>query len=92
MDEGTLQRAPGRFEEARRFCGERRNVDYDAARRQVRLSMLFKWYQGDFGGSEGAVLAFINRHRDAAAQLPSDVKISYVDYDWRLNDRALPPR
>ena len=78
--------------ETRVFCNERRNVDYDPAKRQVRLSMIFKWYRDDFGPDDGALLAFINRYRAPAAQIPADTKISHVDYDWRMNDRTLPAR
>ncbi len=78
--------------EARRFINEKRNVDYDAAGHKVRLSMIFKWYKDDFGKDNGTVLAFINKHRAAGAQVPADAKIDPVDYDWRLNDKSLPER
>lgn len=78
--------------ESRRFCGEARNVSYDAAKGTVRLSMIFKWYKDDFGGGDRAVLAFINKYRAADAQVPVDAKISYIDYDWRMNDKSLPTR
>ena len=78
--------------EAKRFCNEPRNVRYDAAQKTVALSMIFKWYQEDFGGSEGAVLTFINRYRAPADQVPAGTAVKYVDYDWRMNDKALPVR
>ena len=78
--------------ESKRFCNEPRNVRYDAAQKTVTLSMIFKWYQEDFGGSEAAVLTFINRHRAPADQIPADTQIKYVDYDWRMNDKSLPVR
>lgn len=73
--------------ETRRFIGEGRNVAYDPVRKTVRLSPIFKWYAGDFGG---AVLAFVNRYR--AQPIPAGTRIEYGDYDWRLNDLSLPPR
>lgn len=78
--------------ESRRFCSEPRNVSYDAATRTAKLSMIFKWYQDDFGGSAGAVIAFINKYRPADQLLAADARLAYVDYDWRLNDRSLPVR
>jgi len=78
--------------EAKRFCGEPRNVGYDAAAKKVKLSMIFKWYQDDFGGSEAAVLAYINKYRPEGKQIPADTKIDYVDYDWRMNNKSLPDR
>lgn len=50
----------------------------------VRLSRIFEWYAGDFGASREALLAWINRHRDAP--LPDGARVAYTDYDWRLND------
>ncbi len=70
--------------EARAFVGEKRNVDYDAATKTLKLSHIFDWYKDDFGD----VIAWINQRR-AGAPLPRDAKIVYVDYDWTLNDRAL---
>ena len=78
--------------ESRRFCTEPRNVRYDAAQKTVTLSQIFKWYSDDFGGSEAAVLGFINKYRPADQKLPAGLKLKYVDYDWRLNDTTLPIR
>ena len=71
--------------ETRRFCNERRNVDFDAAGKRLRLSHIFDWYKADFGGDPAAVIGFINRYRDGNAKLPVDAKVEYVDYDWSLN-------
>lgn len=76
--------------EARRFCNEPRNVALDHKSGRLRLSSLFKWYREEFAG--GDVIAFINRHRAADAQLPANAPIDFVDYDWRLNDLTLPAR
>jgi hypothetical protein len=75
--------------EARIFCNEKRNVDYDPAAKRVKLSSIFKWYKDDFGGD---VIAFINKYRAKDAQIPADAKIEHVDYDWRMNDKSLPAR
>ncbi len=75
--------------EARKFCNERRNVDFDAATKRLRLSHIFDWYKDDFGGAPARVIAWINQYRADADKLPADAKIEYVDYDWNLNDRSL---
>lgn len=59
--------------------------------RTARVSSIFKWFAGDFESS-GGVAAFIR------AKAPSDVAgrvraltdagLSYLDYDWSLNDTA----
>ena len=78
--------------EARRFCNEKRNVDYDAAGKRLRLSHIFDWYKEDFGKSPDKVISWINKWRAADAQIPTDAKIDYVDYDWTLNDVKLLKR
>jgi hypothetical protein len=75
--------------EARRFCNEKRNVDYDPAQKAVKLSKIFDWYKDDFGKSSDKVIAWINHYRADDAKIPTDAKISYVDYDWHLNDPSL---
>lgn len=78
--------------ESKRFCTERRNVEFDPTTKALKLSMIFKWYKDDFGGSDMSTITFINKYRPADAQLPPDAKISYMDYDWRMNDKSLPER
>jgi hypothetical protein len=75
--------------EARRFCNEKRNVDFDPTTKTVKLSKIFDWYKDDFGKAPEKVLAWINQYRPDAAKLPSDAKITYLEYDWHLNDPSL---
>lgn len=78
--------------EARRFINEKRNVDFDVASNKLRLSMIFKWYRDDFAPSDPALIDYLNRYRMSGLALPKNVPIEYIDYDWRLNDKALPGR
>jgi hypothetical protein len=78
--------------EARRFCNEKRNVDFDAATRKLKLSHIFDWYKDDFGKTPDKVIAWINNWRSDGEKLPADAKIEYVDYDWTLNDQHLLKR
>ncbi|NOS57024.1 MAG: DUF547 domain-containing protein [Cyclobacteriaceae bacterium] len=50
-----------------------------------QLSMLFKWYGGDFNKKGGSVRGFINAH--SPIKIKSDANISYLDYDWGLNEQ-----
>ena len=53
----------------------------------VYLSSIFKWFESDFE-SRGGVLKFIRKYvsPDAAKDLArSDIKVSYLDYNWNLN-------
>ena len=55
----------------------------------ARVSSIFKWFAGDFA-AQGGVAEFIRRSADAATagQLAglTDRGLSYMDYDWSLND------
>jgi hypothetical protein len=78
--------------EARKFCNEKRNVDFDPATKKLKLSHIFDWYKEDFGKADDKVISWINNFRAADAKLPTDAKIEYVDYDWTLNDVNLLKR
>jgi hypothetical protein len=58
----------------------------------VRVSMIFKWYKVDFGGSDGLLIdtllgflddgdakTFLRENRDR-------IRIKYLPYDWNLNE------
>lgn len=56
----------------------------------LRLSSIFKWYAGDFGGRPG-VIAFLKERlsdsdqRDWLRRQGPYVKLIYQPYDWGLN-------
>jgi hypothetical protein len=61
----------------------------DATRNKItnekaQLSMIFKWYSGDFEKNGGSVRSFINTY--SATKIRSDAKITYNEYDWSLNE------
>lgn len=62
----------------------------DPKRGEMRLSSIFRWYQGDFGGRWG-VIAFLLQHlpddenRRWLAARRDDVRFVYQPYDWSLN-------
>lgn len=51
---------------------------------KAEISAIFKWFGGDFNRDAGSVRAYINRYADK--KLSPEGKISYLDYDWRLNE------
>jgi hypothetical protein len=53
---------------------------------QVQLSKIFQWYAKDFGGSNAAMIEFINIYR--SQKIPSGAKIGYYEYDWTINDTS----
>jgi uncharacterized membrane protein YdjX (TVP38/TMEM64 family) len=59
--------------------------------KSARVSSIFKWFAGDFESS-GGLVAFIRARSspDVAARIRSltDAGLSYLGYDWSLNDTA----
>lgn len=51
---------------------------------KAEISQIFSWFSGDFKRDAGTIRAYINRY--AKVQLKETGKISYIDYDWSLND------
>lgn len=49
-----------------------------------KLSNYFKWYKGDFTKS-GSVIDYINKY--SATKINADADISYLNYDWSLNEQ-----
>lgn len=86
--------------ECRKFIAEDRNVRIDVEHGRVTLSMIFKWYEGDFlgwlkrerGVQDPGILDYIKLYakKDKAAVLEQPgLKIAYTPYDWTLNDQRI---
>jgi hypothetical protein len=90
-------------DQARRFLADPKKFKIDRNEGQVALSPIFKWFGEDFirtyGTNAGfsrfqpkerAVLNFIQNYLSAADQeylFKGDYAISYLGYDWSLNER-----
>lgn len=66
---------------AKGYVNSERGVRFAAGGNSAELSKIFDWYKGDFAGGP---IDFINKRR--SSPLPKDVKISYQEYDWSLNE------
>ena len=66
---------------AKAFINSDRGVRL-AGGNNAELSKIFDWYKDDF--KDGGPIDFINKRR--STPLPKDVKISYQEYDWSLNE------
>ena len=53
-------------------------------KKKVAISQIFDWYAVDFNRNGQNVVEFINQYRDE--KIPLDSKISYYEYDWKLNE------
>jgi Protein of unknown function, DUF547 len=53
---------------------------------RAEISEIFKWFKGDFEESEGSVRAFLKKY--ASVNITDQTDVSYIDYNWSLNDRS----
>lgn len=73
-------------DQARRFLNDRARNRFEADGAQ--LSEIFKWFADDFGGEAG-LRNYLGRYLNsalAARMKDAAYRISYIDYDWELND------
>ncbi len=49
-----------------------------------KVSSIFSWFKGDFTKKADSLIEFINRY--APNKIPSDTKLEFLDYDWRINE------
>lgn len=71
---------------AREFVVEKRNVDVDNGRNELRISAIFKFYIKDFLAKAPSIAAYINQYR--LPPVPTDYKIVFDDYDWSINGQG----
>jgi len=71
---------------ARHFFSEPRNLQVDPAGGTVRVSSILKFYMDDFLKRSPTLIAYINRY--AATDIPSDMKIEFIPYDWTVNTQG----
>ncbi|MFT5094072.1 MAG: hypothetical protein ACI93T_002903 [Porticoccaceae bacterium] len=77
---------------AKDFFGRAQNFRYDARSRRFHLSSILSWFDDDFGSEQNALLRTIakwlpDKTSQAAARSGSG-SISYLDYNWNLNDQS----
>jgi hypothetical protein len=76
------------------FFADPANFRHDAARRVFHLSSILSWFADDFGSDQASRLRTIAPYlptREAyQAALSNAVTVSYLDYDWGLNDQTAP--
>jgi hypothetical protein len=74
------------------FLNQDRAIRVDSVNHEVGISQIFDWYKKDFGNSTKAMLDFIGKYRpaDREALQQGTWKISYLDYDWGINEANKP--
>ena len=76
---------------ARDFFSRRKNLQVDTTQRTLKLSSILSWFDDDFGSTQAKQLQTIKPYLPKAAQSlihGGNVSISYLDYDWSLNDQS----
>ncbi len=84
-------------QQAQRFLSDRSRNRYNATTKKLEVSKIFDWYGEDFKlGHRGiqSLDAYLAKYADVMAESPADkdlvraggVGISFLDYDWKLND------
>lgn len=69
------------------LSSKEKGMKLDAGKNKVYLSSIFKWFKEDFK-SRGGVLKFIGKYvspADSKALSNSKIKVSYLDYNWKVN-------
>lgn len=74
-------------EDAYRFINNPDKVRYEAASNTLFCSKIFQWYEQDFLTVAPSIPAYINIYR-TGLQPPAAVKLAYLPYSWRLNQRT----
>ena len=60
----------------------------------IRLSRIFKWFEGDFGADTDAVQRYLAPYFDGTVQQKlrnAAYAVDYLDYDWALNEQQPSP-
>ena len=74
------------------FFSHPQNFQFDQANRQFKLSSILKWYGGDFGADQASQLRTIAPYlpSEAAKQAAASnsVSVSYLEYDWNINEQS----
>lgn len=77
-------------ENTRAFFADRENFRY--ANGRFYLSSIMKWFAEDFGSTPAAQLrsiaTYLPDRKSRFAAMQGDGRISYLKYDWSLNDQA----
>ncbi len=76
-------------EQGRAFLGDPAKNRLDMSGRELYLSPIFDWFRDDFETASGSLWAFVAPYLGATSGNPAP-RIEFLDYDWRLNDRAAP--
>lgn len=58
-------------------------IKVDNTKKEVNLSMIFKWYEKEFLAESDTIITYINQYR--TNKIPTDYAVNFYAYDWSLN-------
>ena len=70
------------------FINNPDKVRYDAATGTLYCSKIFKWYRQDFLAVAPSIPDYIRRYLKSDSPLLSSTPVTYLPYDWSLNQRT----
>jgi len=77
------------------FFRQRGNYRYDISNSKMQLSSILKWFGDDFGNGTRAqvraIAPYFPSRQDYEAAVKKTPQVSYLSYDWDLNDQATTP-
>jgi len=76
---------------ARDFFSRRSNFRFDEQSKQFNVSSILKWFDSDFGQTQVDRFGYLKPYLPASARRAAtdpNTNISFLDYDWSLNDQA----
>jgi hypothetical protein len=71
--------------DASRFIHNPNKVRYDAQKKTLYLSKIFKWYEEDFVKAAGSVAEYVGGYLGPEAAVGDGWAIVFLPYDWNLN-------
>ena len=71
--------------DASRFIHNPDKVRYDAQKKTLYLSKIFKWYEEDFVKAAGSVGEYVGGYLGPEAAVGDGWAIVFLPYDWNLN-------
>jgi Protein of unknown function, DUF547 len=74
-------------EDAERFINNPQKVRYDSQSQTLYCNKIFKWYRQDFLKVAPSLPEYIAFYWKTDVTLTNETPISYLDYDWSLNQR-----
>jgi len=76
--------------QARAYLADRNENRFDLKARRAEISKLFSWYRSVFGDLPGFLARYAPSEKVAASLRKGGWEISYLSYDWSLNQAGKP--